>query len=39
LNYYPNGNSFNVKAAIGEFKPEVGRNQKQFTVQLQFFIY
>lgn len=39
LNYCPLGNSFNIKALFGQFKPETGKNQNQFTLQLQFFIY
>lgn len=39
INYCPLGNSFNIKTAVGQLKPEVGKNQNQFTVQLQFFIY
>ncbi len=39
VNWYPYGNSFNVKSAIGYLKPEVGRKQKQLTLQMQFFIY
>ena len=42
LNWYPvagSWNSFNVKAAVGQLKPAVGRTQKQATLQLQFFIY
>jgi len=39
VNWYPYGNNLNVKSALGYLKPEVGRKQKQLTLQLQFFIY
>jgi hypothetical protein len=39
VNYYPYGNNFNVKAAVGRFKPAVGPEMNQFTVQLQAFYY
>lgn len=39
LNYYPFGNNFNVKAAIGRFSPTTGQDQNQFTIQLQAFYY
>ncbi len=39
INWYPYLNNFNVKAAIGQLEPAVGRKQKQGTVQLQFFYF
>jgi hypothetical protein len=39
VNWYPMGNNLNVKSALGYLQPEVGRKQKQLTLQLQFFIY
>lgn len=35
LNWYPYMNNFNIKAAVGELKPAVGKNQKQATIQFQ----
>ncbi|HEX9161355.1 MAG TPA: porin [Thermoanaerobaculia bacterium] len=42
LNWYPLAgawNTFNVKAGWSETKPAVGRNTRDITLQLQFFIY
>jgi phosphate-selective porin O/P len=39
VNWYPYLNSFNVKTGYQRLKPEVGKEQNEFTVQLQFFIY
>lgn len=39
LNYWWAGHNTNVKAAWGRIDPRVGREQNQFTVQLQFFYY
>jgi hypothetical protein len=39
LNYYPMGNNFNVKAGLARFKPVVGPQMNQYTVQLQVFYY
>ena len=39
LNWYPYGNNLNLKTGLGYLQPEVGRKQKQATLQLQFFIY
>ena len=39
LNFYPYGSNFNIKTAVGRFKPATGNDQKQFVVQLQIFYY
>lgn len=39
LNWYPYMNNFNIKAAVGQLKPEVGNKQKQATLQMQFFYF
>ncbi len=39
INWYPYLNNFNVKAAVGQLEPAVGRKQKQATLQLQFFYF
>lgn len=39
VNYYPMGNNFNLKAAIGRYKPVTGRTTSQFTVQMQVFYF
>jgi hypothetical protein len=39
INWYPGMNNFNVKLGYGVLKPEVGRNVKQATAQLQFYFY
>ncbi len=39
LNWYPYGNNFNIKAAVGRLHPAVGRNQNQTTIQMQFFYF
>jgi hypothetical protein len=39
LNYWWAGHNANVKAAYGVIDPRGATNQRQFTVQLQFFYY
>jgi hypothetical protein len=39
INWYPALNNFNVKVGYGVLKPEVGRNVKQATFQMQFYFY
>ena len=39
VNWYPYLNNFNIKAAVGELRPAVGRNQRQATVQMQIFYF
>lgn len=39
INWYPALNNFNVKFGYGVLKPEVGRDVKQATVQMQFYFY
>ena len=39
LNWYPYMNNFNIKLAVGQLKPAVGKNLNQTTVQMQFFYF
>ena len=39
LNWYPYMNNFNIKLALGQLKPAVGKNLNQTTLQLQFFYF
>ncbi|HEV2720017.1 MAG TPA: porin [Thermoanaerobaculia bacterium] len=39
INWYPYGSNFNIKTGYGRLKPDVGREQNQLTVQMQFFYF
>lgn len=39
LNYYPMGNTFNIKAAVARVKPSVGPDTTQLILQMQVFYF